>query len=227
MVRIAALVLLLANAAYFAWSQGLLAAYGFAPEAVSEPERLQQQVHPEMVVVLQPGAADAPAAVASTASAAPAPTECLTAGLLDAGRSSTLTKALTAALPAGSWTLDEVVEPGRWLVYMGRYANTDVLDRKKAELRGMHVKFEAAPSGMEPGLSLGSAASETAANKILDAAGQRGVHTARVVLDRPEVRGLQLRLPAVDAAMKAQLDGLKPVLGGKALRACEPTAKAP
>jgi hypothetical protein len=102
MVRMAALVLLLANAVYFAWSQGLLAAYGFAPEAVSEPERLQQQVHPEMVLVLPPGAADAPVAVAS---AAPAPTECLTAGVLDAARGSALTKALAAALPADAWTL--------------------------------------------------------------------------------------------------------------------------
>jgi hypothetical protein len=216
MVRIAALVLLLANAVYFAWSQGLLVAYGFAPEAVSEPERLQQQVHPEMVLVLPPGTADAPVAVAS---AAPAPTECLTAGVLDAARGGALTKAL-AALPADAWTLAEVVEPGRWLVYMGRYANTDVLDRKKAELRGMRVKFEAPPSSLEPGLSLGAASSEAAAHKILADAAQRGVHTARVVLDRPEVRGLQLRLPAVDAAMKAQLDGLKPALGGKALRAC-------
>jgi hypothetical protein len=50
---------------------------------------------------------------------------------------------------------------------------------------------------------------------------QRGVRTARVVQERSEQRGQYLRLPAVDDALRAKLDALKPQLQGKALRACE------
>jgi hypothetical protein len=41
-----------------------------------------------------------------------------------------------------------------------------------------------------------------------------------VVLERPEQQGVRLRLPTVDTALKAQLDGLKTALAGKPLRAC-------
>ena len=35
--------LLLANAGYFAWSQGYLRQFGLAPEEQSEPQRMNQQ----------------------------------------------------------------------------------------------------------------------------------------------------------------------------------------
>jgi hypothetical protein len=228
LLRALLLALVLANALFFAWSQGLLAAYGLAPEPQSEPQRLQQQIHPEMLVVMTPEAAAAAAAAASAASApasAPAvaanePTECLVAGLFDAARGKQLGDALAAALPAGSWSLDAATEPGRWIVYMGRYQTTEFTDRKKAELRGLHVKYEAAPASLEPGILLGRFDSEAAANKSLGDLAQRGVRTAKVVVERPEQHGLQLRLPAVDAAQKTQLDGLKTALAGKPLRTC-------
>jgi hypothetical protein len=223
MLRGIVLFLLLANAVYFAWSQGLLAAYGLAPEPVSEPQRLAQQIRPEMVVLLPPPSAPAvpvAAAPAEVASAPDGPTECLTAGVFDVERGTLLAKTLADTLPAGSWTLEPDVEPGRWMVYMGRYANTELLDRKKAELRGMRIPFDAAPANLEPGLSLGRFSSEAGANRLLADVTQRGVRTAHVVAERLETQGMRLKLPAVDAAMKAQLEALKPALGGKALRAC-------
>ena len=220
MLRGIVLFLLLANGVFFAWSQGLLAAYGLAPTPVSEPQRLEQQIHPEMIVVLPASSVQLPAA-AVVASAAPAePTECLTAGLFDEARGSLLAKTLTDALPAESWSLEPGVEPGRWMVYMGRYASAELLERKKAELRGMHVKYEAAPANLEPGLSLGRFDNEAGANQLLAQVVQRGVRTAHVVAERLETHGLRLTLPAVGAALKAQLETLKPALGGKAFNTC-------
>jgi hypothetical protein len=225
-LRAVLLALLLANGLFFAWSQGLLVAYGLGPDPETEPQRLQQQIHPEMLVVLTPEAAAAAAAaqVASAPASAPVaasePAECLVAGLFDTARGKQLGEALAAALPVGTWSLDPATEPGRWIVYMGRYQTNEFTDRKKAELRGLHVKYEAAPASLEPGILLGRFDSEAAANKSLGDLAQRGVRTAKVVVERPEQHGLQLRLPAVDAAQKAQLDGLKTALAGKPLRAC-------
>ena len=49
---------------------------------------------------------------------------------------------------------------------------------------------------------------------------QRGVRSARVVQERPDVRGQRLTLPAADAYLRSLLDGIKPQLAGKALVAC-------
>jgi hypothetical protein len=43
---------LLANAAYFAWTQGYLAPLGLAPVEQSEPQRLQSQIRPEALRLL-------------------------------------------------------------------------------------------------------------------------------------------------------------------------------
>ena len=72
MLRGLLLVLLLANLAFFVWSQGGFgAASGAAAGSEHEPERLARQVHPEAVQLLTPSvAASAPAPQASAASAA-------------------------------------------------------------------------------------------------------------------------------------------------------------
>ena len=49
---------------------------------------------------------------------------------------------------------------------------------------------------------------------------KRGVRTARVAQERPEVRGQSLKLPLVDEALRPRLEELKPLLNGKPLRSC-------
>ncbi|MDG5975875.1 signal peptide protein [Hydrogenophaga taeniospiralis CCUG 15921] len=52
MLRAAAILLLLANLAYFAWTQGHLEALGLVPQEQREPERLQAQVQPQTLRLL-------------------------------------------------------------------------------------------------------------------------------------------------------------------------------
>jgi hypothetical protein len=54
MLRWVVALLLLANGVYYAWTQGHLASLGFAPTEQHEPERLQQQVQPEVLRLLNP-----------------------------------------------------------------------------------------------------------------------------------------------------------------------------
>ncbi|MBO1010998.1 SPOR domain-containing protein, partial [Acidovorax sp. SD340] len=53
MLRLAVIALLLANAGYYAWSQGLLKDWGFAPEEQAEPQRMNQQIRPETLQILR------------------------------------------------------------------------------------------------------------------------------------------------------------------------------
>jgi hypothetical protein len=238
MLRLALIALLLANAGYYAWSQGLLKDWGFAPQEQAEPQRMNQQIKPETLQILRvnPGktssssssspsspASGAAAPVADAASsAAPTPgdsAECLQAGVFDERQAEALRSA-AAALPAGSWVLDPTPVPGRWMVYMGRFEDLEALDKKRAELRARKVDHDRAGGTLEYGLSLGRFSSSEAAERELANLAGRGVRTARVVQERPDAPGFTLRLPAVTDALRPQLDALRPAMAGKALRAC-------
>ena len=218
MLRLAVLVLVLANGLYFAWSQGLLQTFGVAPAQQSEPQRLSQQIRPEALRLLN---ADEARRVESAAAPAARGPECLQAGLFDERQATAVRQTLEPLLPAGSWSLEAAVEPARWIIYMGKYLTPDAVNKKKAELRQLGVSFEGLSSAaLEPGLSLGGFTSQAAAQQQLDRLAQRGVRTARVVQEREEARGQVLRLPLVDDALRARLEEIRTVLNGKPLRSC-------
>lgn len=51
--RVVAILLVLANLAYFAWSRGAFSAFGLQPArfSESEPHRIEQQVRPELLQI--------------------------------------------------------------------------------------------------------------------------------------------------------------------------------
>ena len=242
MLRLAVIVVLLANAGYYAWTHGLLRAWGLAPQEQSEPQRMDQQIKPETLQILKAHPAKAPATTTSSAPSAtppattpapppsaptvaeappppPDPTECLQAGVFD-DRQAEVLRTAAAALPRGSWALDPIPLPGRWMVYMGRFDDMETLDKKRAELRARKVDFDRAGGTWEYGLSLGRFSSKEAAERELANMNNKGVRTARVVQERADAAGFTLRLPAVNDALRAQLNVLRPALAGKTLRAC-------
>ena len=218
MLRLAVLALVLANAAYFAWAQGFLAAWGAAPAQQSEPQRLEQQLKPQSLRILP--ADEARRAEVVAAAPAGRGLECLQAGPLEDAQATQLKQSLEG-WPVGSWSLEPGTEPARWIIYMGKYLTAENVNRKKSELRQMGVSFEAlSNTSLEPGLSLGGFPSQAAAQQQLETLAQRGVRTAKVVQERPELKGQLLKLPAVDETLRAKLDELKPALNGKTLRVC-------
>lgn len=146
--------------------------------------------------------------------------ECLQAGPFDPAQAKVWRQA-AAALPQGSWQLESSPVPGRWMIYMGRFEDTDMLAKKRLELRIRKVAFDRTNNPeLEPGLSLGRFSTEEAAQRGLTNLSNRGVRTARVILERPESEIFNLRLPLVDAALRTQLERLQPALAGKPLRSC-------
>ncbi|MDB5860109.1 MAG: hypothetical protein JWQ76_3798 [Ramlibacter sp.] len=217
MLRLIVLLLLLANGGYFAWSQGYLLPWGVGPLQQAEPQRLAQQIKPEAIRVLK---ADDLKRAETAAAQTPRPPECLATAALDDSAVTSLRPVLDT-WPAGSWSFEPLVEPARWIIYMGKYAGVEQVARKRAELRQLGISFEApANPELEPGLSLGGFTSEAAANQQLQALADGGVHTARVVQERPEQRGQRLVLAAVDDNLRPRLDELKAPLNARPLKAC-------
>jgi len=218
MLRFFVLLLLLLNAVYYAWSQGLLRAYGWAPTDPAEPQRVSQQIRPQALTILS--AEEARRLEQSGAKA----TECLQAGWFAGGEVAVLRKALEDMLPPGSWQLDTRVEPASWLVYMGKFPSEAARERKRAELAQM--KLQPLPIDnpeLEPGLALVRAATQAQAQAELAALQRRGVRTAKVVQEKPSSEQVLLRLPVVSEPLKARLEELRAVLQDRPLRACDQT----
>ena len=249
-------LLLVANVAWFAWSQGWLRVLGLAPTVQAEPERLERQVRPEsltlrpldaasaaapapapasrasrpapapapapaLAVPAQPAPAPEPPVAAAPPPPAPAPGVCLQAGVFNEQQADAVRRA-AASLPAGSWRIDSVQLPGRWMVYVGKLADADAVRTKRGELRELGVDTDRPGAALEPGLSLGRFSNEEAAQRALTDLGRKGVRTARVVQERRDTPAYMLRLPSADAALRQQARGLRGALGGKDLRECDP-----
>ena len=230
MLRLIVLALVLANAGYYAYSQGLLAAYGFAPATQTEPQRVEQQIKSDMLRILntQDGALaeslsppqpqpQSPASASSMTSAL----ECLQVGMFNEEQTMVLRDKLVSTLPQNSWVIESALVPARWIVYMGKYNSDESVLKKKSELRGLGVSFEALNNiALEPGLSLGTFKTQPEAEAELVRIAKKGVKTAKVIQQGAEQRGQLLKLPAVDAAMRSQLDAIKPQLAGKTFVVC-------
>ena len=227
MLRLIVLLLILLNAGFYVYAQGYLAALGFAPAVQTEPHRVNQQIRPEAMRVIglnkagQLPIASPPAQGNANVSASTGPTECLQVGVFNEEQTFVLRERVASVLPQGSWVIENATEPGRWLVYMGKYSNDEAVARKKSELRGLGVVFEVLGNpALAPGLQLGNFASRADAEQALARIARKGVKTAKVIEDRAEQRGQRLRLAAVDAGLRSQLDGIQSLLAGKAIRPC-------
>jgi len=226
------LLLALANIGYFAWTQGVLEPVGLVPSVQTEPQRMGTQIRPDAIRVLTPEETrqleneDTPrrpsqGTSSPVSSADTFASECLQAGLFNEQQTAVLRTSLQSALPAGSWQFESSVEPARWIVYMGKYSTEEAMAKKRGELRQLGVAFRSVDSeALSPGLALASFPLQADAEKELARVATKGVRTARVAQERAEARGQILKLSAVDAALRAQLDTLKPQLEGKALRTC-------
>ncbi|MDD2711997.1 MAG: SPOR domain-containing protein [Simplicispira sp.] len=241
MLRLCAILLLLVNMGYYAWSVGALRSWGLAPVEESEPQHGAQQIEPEALRIVpatpQPPPLPTPQDTSATAGATRTPAvlklpsftlpptaassgECLQAGLFDTAQADAWRRA-ASGLPPGSWRLERSTTPERWMIYMGPFADTDVLAKKRIELSARKVSFDRPGNpALEPGLVLGHFPSEERAKRALVSLSNRGVRTARVLIERPETDVFTLRLPLVDAALRARLTTLQSALAGKPLRSC-------
>jgi hypothetical protein len=216
MLRWLIIALVLANAAFFAWSQGWLdEVVGVRAIGDREPERLLRQVQPETIRILPPNA--------SEAAAGPG---CLEAGPFAATEIAAAEGTLRSALPnvpGASWSSIKTDVPGTWIVYLGTYPNRDVLDRRKEELGRRNVPFEEvhSPAALEPGLSLGRFEGRASADKALEQFTQQGIRSAKVIEIVAPTSVYRLRVEPVDAALAAQLGALRAeALVGKPFAAC-------
>ncbi len=109
MLRLAFWILVIANAVYFAWSQGYLATLGLAPTELSEPERLRSQIKPQSLRLLNGPGGGAPAVTAPPTNTAAHPNPAIPGnpeapvGTEPGTRAAVVTPPAPAAEPTACW----------------------------------------------------------------------------------------------------------------------------
>lgn len=225
MLRVLLVLLLLANALFFAWAQGWLAPALPPRSDGREPERLAQQVRPELIGVLSTSAATAAvAAAASAAASAPAsapagvasdgpepPPVCLEAGpFAEAAATAALATLASHGVPDGAVQREPVGSGSTWGVVMGRFADREALRAKAEELKRLNVRYDEInfPPALAPGLRLGNFSDRYGAEAALANLATKGVKTARVVQLPTGTIQWWLRAAKADAELQTRLKGL-------------------
>ena len=246
MLKALVLLLVLANGVFFAWTQGWIdGPTGVRARGDREPERLGQQVRPELVQILS--APSAPAGPASAAAAAPnatpappappvtavtasaasmptaaAPLACLEAGPFSGAEVAPAEAVLRSALPDGSWVSVKSTRSGLWMVYLGKFKDRDEQVKKQEELRAMKVEYDdlRSPPELLPGLSLGRFEERSNAVNALERFSLRGIRSAKVIEVRPPASTVLLRVDRASPVLAAQAIGLNSPALGKGFVPC-------
>jgi len=220
MLRALVLLLLLLNGLFFSWTQGWLdAVIGIKARSQHEPWRLNQQLHPERVVLLEPQAA---AALQTRA--------CLESAVLNS--EGALTEAQTALQSAGfsatDWQMQTLEHAGVWAVASIRLPTKDFLARKEETYKKLKISYEFLTGKPEemPTLILSRHDSEKAAAAALNALAQRALKGLRVLQLQAPAKHYKLLLPQINGLQQARLSKLKDGALSAGFKACPVQAPA-
>jgi len=226
-LRALALLLLLANLGFLAWTQGWLDGVVSArARGDREPERLAREFQPQRMRIVPPSEAEA--AMASTTPVPAGAVSCVEAGPYTTAEARAAEAMLAPALPAGSWARRSIEQAGSWIVYLGRFAAADAMQKKIEELRRLSAPFDEvqSPPELAPGLSLGHFDTRAAAEKALEQLSQRGIRTARVVTLSEPATLTMLRVERADPALTLEIAAVAGEIKGQPLgKAFAPCAK--
>lgn len=115
MLRVLVLLLIVANAVFFAWTQGVLDGLVGSPRPEREPQRLAAQVRPELVQILPAAASATPAATASASApvGAAAASASASAGAASAASApGAATPSVSSGVPGGMAAASTAALPG-------------------------------------------------------------------------------------------------------------------
>ncbi|MDI4634875.1 hypothetical protein J7U46_17570 [Pelomonas sp. V22] len=220
MLRALLVLLLLANAAFFSWTQGWLdGVTGVRASGEREPERLQKAKTPERISLLNPQAA---AALQLTA--------CIEIGPVkgEAALQQVQSSLERAGIAPGSYELKaDDAQAGQWGVVTIKLTSKDFRERKEETYKRLKVPYEPLPGMPEeqPSLLLSRHASEKAAEAALEAFSQRALKGLRVLQLQKAEASHKLRFEAADGALQAQLRTLAArEFGGPGLTSCVASA---
>ena len=224
------LLIVLANAAYFAWYR-----YLSPPEVVFDPAPMGRQLEPEKLKVVaesdlppprpraKPEPPAAPLQPQPQAQAAPAAPKCIEWGSFTLTDVESAEKALEPLALGARLARRRTEELASWWVFIPSQKNRPGAQKKAAELKALGVDdyFIVQEEGPQRwALSLGLFKSEEAAQAHLASLRTRGVRSAIVGERETMVPKVWLQVSGVDAELERRLTDIALRVEGSELRNC-------
>lgn len=215
------LVLLLANAAFFAWSQ-----YYSPADAASDPAPLGRQIEPEKLRIVapdEPVSMGAPPAASPSSGAAIPPVACLEWGGFSAADAPRAEKAIEPLALGERLVMRQADQAAGWWVFVPPQGTRQGAQRKAGELKALGVEdyFIVQEDGpLRWALSLGVFRTEEAAQAHLARLQSRGVRQAQVGARETPAPKVWLQIRGADAPLQARLQDLAGGIDGSVLREC-------
>lgn len=218
-MRLAFLVLVLANVAFFAWSR-----YYAPTEAAPDGNPLARQIQPEKLRIVPPGELP-PAAPPQKPAAAPPPplSGCLEWGSFTLADYPRAEKALEPLALGPRLVPRRTEETAGWWVFIPPQGTRQGAIRKAAELKALGVEdyFIVVDEGESRwALSLGVYRTEEAAQARLAALRSQGVRSALLVPRETVVPKMWLQVKGIDGSIEARLREIARQVEGSELRRC-------
>jgi len=141
----------------------------------------------------------------------PEPLACMQSQVLPKARAASVRQQLEglAAVPKTSWSWVSDTEPERWIIYLGRFASEDALERKAAQLEKMELKFVVLDDAdLSPGISVGMFKSQAEATQELNQLNRRGLRLARVIKWMNAYKGQRVVMAAMNPDWRKPLEDL-------------------
>ncbi|HYL88952.1 MAG TPA: SPOR domain-containing protein [Burkholderiales bacterium] len=216
------LLLLLANAAFFAWAR-----YVSPPDASADPLPLTRQIEPEKLKIVAPNQIPPPPArpPAPSPAATPASLKCMEWGSFTVADAPRAEKALEPLALGPRLAERRTEETAGWWVFIPPQGTRAAALRKAAELKSLGVGDyfivqEAGPYRWA--LSLGVFRNEDAAKARLTALRAQGVRSAQAAPRETVVPKVWLQVKGADAVLQAKLQDTARTIEGSELRECAP-----
>ena len=214
------LLLVFANAAFFAWSR-----YVAPPENAADPAPLGRQIEPEKLKIiaardLPPPAPPKPAVVAAPV---PVATRCLEWGSFTLADAPGAEKTLEPLALGARLAQRRTEETAGWWVFIPPQANRPAALKKATELKGLGIEdyFVVQEAGASRwALSLGVFRTEEAAQARLAVLRKQGVRSAQVGARETLVPKVWLQVKGADAALEAKLKEFALQIDGSELKTC-------
>lgn len=226
-MKLAFLLLVLANLAVFAWQQGV---FGRLAETGREPGRIARQLEAERIRVLtgeqvrqlRERARQAPDQTAAGVNFANA-LACLEFGDFTQADTARVLARLAPLNLGERLTSRSVGLPGWYMVYVPPYKTRAEVEHAAAELRKLGVKellVIADDSPMRFGIALGSFKDQDLAKRHVEDLRRRGVTSARVADKPSSAPGTRLQIKGVDAALARELAAVQKEFAQSRLAPC-------
>ena len=240
-MKLAFLLLALANLVLFAWQQDV---FGGLPEAGREPERVNRQVEAERIRVLtQPEVQalrqkakevprEAPSAAPLSGAASPgspvaaadlAGMPCVEVGDFTIESAGKVRQRLEALAIGDRLTVRSVEQPGWFMVYVPPFKTRAEVDRRADELRKAGIKellviVDNTP--MRYGIALGSFKDQDLANRHAADLERRGIKGVRVADKPASVAVTRFQLRSVDAPLAETLRAVQKEFSAAHFQTC-------